>query len=72
MIQTMDEQKINNLQFLQCVEIITQNLNPNRFPLTKKYDEETLQKIIKRYVNLGGDPEYFISGSGAPGNCCIQ
>ena len=68
----MDEQKINNLQFLQCVEIITQNLNPNRFPLTKKYDEETLQKIIKRYVNLGGDHEYFISGSGAPGNCCIQ
>ncbi len=25
-----------------------------------------------RFVNIGGDPQYFISGSGAPGNCEIM
>ena len=31
------------------------------------------QFLLARYVNdLGGDPDYFVSGAGAPGNCCIS
>ena len=31
-----------------------------------------LSSLLEIFKEKGGDPAYFISGSGAPGNCCIM
>lgn len=35
-------------------------------------DEMDYTIYIMKYLELGGDPDYFISGSGAYGNCSIM
>ena len=37
-----------------------------------KEDAEELFRLLQKYVELGGDIQYFIQGSGAPGNCSIS
>ena len=70
--KSLSKVAVEKLTAQECTEILTVNLNPSQFPSGTKYDEESLILVFEKYKSCGGDPEYFTSGAGAPGNCCIQ
>ena len=49
--------------------------HPERFETPPKWtpeDEMEYTIYLMKYLSLGGDPDYFVSGSGAYGNCSVM
>lgn len=63
------------LGFVKSVEILTYCVNPDAMNLFARRNFLTNKRqclLLAAYIKGGGDPEYFTSGSGAPGNCTVM